>query len=330
MPTIQLQPGDRYDTGQPASAFGELTCEVLTKQKTVLPIELQLRGPDITSPPERGSVEFRFRGDRLRMRNLTGSVRVLLTPGQGGTSFPHDASAQVSYLLHGETAAQNTSLQFPRYNVGGLGSFPLCTLSGESGTVVIEVNQQIVGVELDDLSSRVRGTLCTALGADTLPADLRRDVSLVIDASASMAQTTPPEALSAMYTVACGVLSVVTQGKKIMVASSAGEPQRSLESPAEVAGLAQLELPYNEVGFRMSRPLRDGEAVLVVSDDLPAPLARHNGPVHLLTTRPPVSAGDCSHTLFTPAVCSALVGGDTSVLAEEVHAMALTLVGGKL
>ncbi|MBI8989505.1 hypothetical protein [Corynebacterium meridianum] len=330
MPTIQLQPGDRYDTGQPASAFGELTCEVVTKQKTVLPIELQLRGADITSPPERGSVEFRFRGDRLRMRNLTGSVRVLLTPGQGGTAFPHDASAQVSYLLHGETAAQNTSLQFPRYNVGGLGSFPLCTLSGESGTVVIEVNQQIVGVELDDLSSRVRGTLCTAVGADTLPADLRRDVSLVIDASASMSRTTPPDALAAMYTVACGVLSVVSQGKTITVSSSAGEPHRALESPAEIAGLAQLELPYNEVGFRLNRPLRDGEAVLVVSDDLPAPLARHNGPVHLLTTRAPIGAGDCSHTLFTPAVCKALSDGDTSIIADDVHAIARTLVGGKL
>lgn len=329
MTIIQLQPGDRYDTGQPAAAFSELVCEVLTKQKRSIPMQLELRGADLASAPEPGAAETRITENKLKLRNLTGTVRVLVAPGKGASSFPHDANAEVSYLLRGKIAADNTELQLPRYKVAGLSSFPLCTLSGESGTVVIEVNQQLVGVELDDLSSRVRSALCSTVGTDSLPADVRRPCTLVVDASASMSKTTPPEALKAIYTLACGVLSVVSQGKTITVATSAGD-ESVLESSADIAELAQRRFAYDEVGFRLKQQPEEGEAIVVISDDLPASLAHHNGPIHLLTTRTPVGRADISYTLFTPSVCDAITSGDTTSITNDLHDMARTLVGGKI
>lgn len=324
MTIIQLQAGDRYDTSQPSAGFSKLVCEARTKKGKVA-MQLELRGSDLSKQPAPGTVESRITENQLKLQNLEGTVRVLVAPSRGMSSFPHDANVEASYFLRGKIAADNIELRFPRYRVDGLSSFPLCTLSGESGTVVIEVNQQLVGVELDDLSGRVRSTLRSTIGTDSLPADVRRQSTLVIDTSASMAKTTPPEALEAIYTVACGVLSVVSQGKIITVATSGGD-EFVLESPADILKLIKRDFAYDEVGFRLKQQPDEGEALVVISDDLPASLADHKGPIHLLTTRPPVGNTGISYTHFTPSVCKAIASGDSESIKSDIHCMARALV----
>lgn len=285
-------------------------------------------------------MESRRRGDELAVRNLNRTSEVVLRPR--GEFFPDRTTAYVSLLLRGVSRAHDKELEFPAFDVSNLAACTLgmLSLSGEtSSDLRVEVAESTEEVELDSAASGVRSALRTSMGMDNLPESNRVDVLIMVDVSASMARTVPPEAFSAMCKFASGVLSV-NKGTTRLRTSSVSAVEEVLKDVTEVAELPTRGFLFNEAGWGVNmEQLSPGQSLLILSDDYPAALTSYAGRAHLLTTRVPLAGmrdgtsrsgedpSTISYTLFDATMIQAVHDGRTEYLKQPTNAMLKTLTG---
>ena len=105
---------------------------------------------------------------------------------------------------------------------------------------------------------------------------------------------------------------------------------RSLSGSEAIRQLAERDFPAREVGWSLDLGSLDPEdALVVISDDLPAEVSTHPGVVHLLTGRPPVSTFGRTATVFDEKLITAVREQDSVSLEAPTRIMFDTLTQGE-
>ncbi|MGD7001491.1 hypothetical protein [Corynebacterium halotolerans] len=285
---------------------------------------------DLDFEVETPGMESHRRANRVAIRNPEHDTEITVLPGYGHTQFPTGTKLFVAldYDSAGGTAHH---VELPTFEVGGLRSFPVAAVLPRAGTVrfiAAEANSDSI---LDAGSAGVRSALRSSIDRDSLPEGRRRDVTVLLDVSASMQASTSPEAFDAICAFAAGVLATASGDRVLRLAtSSSAIPMQRLDGVEDVRQLSSREFPRREVGWSMDFARLDpADALVVVSDDMPAEVMRHGGAVHLLTAREPVAPSRLSHTIFDQHLIAAVRDQDAAALAVPSRIMFDTLTRGE-
>ncbi len=275
-------------------------------------------------------MESRRRGMNVALRNPTANTEITVRPGYGYSHFPTGTKLFLTLQVT-TTEGEETHLEFPTFEVGGLKSFPVATVLPDGDRVRLVVAEATGDSLLDEDSAGVRSALRRSIDRDSLPEGRRRDVVLIIDVSSSMQHSTSREVFDAMCAFAAGVLSA-SSGERVLhlvTGSSSFTPERLSGSEA-IRQLAERDFPAREVGWSLDLGSLDPEdALVVISDDLPAEVSTHPGVVHLLTGRPPVSTFGRTATVFDEKLITAVREQDSVSLEAPTRIMFDTLTQGE-
>ncbi|APT85513.1 hypothetical protein [Corynebacterium aquilae] len=307
MQSITLRPGQTFDTGLPRDLRGFFT--------------ISLTGGHGFSTHVDACTHKRS-GSKLMIRDITGPATVNLAPS-GASNFPANVIAYVHFTIIGRTRDDDIVMQLPAFDVSNLSTFPVATLLERNGTIHIQVADQSVDEPLSPLATGVRSALRTSIGVDSLPQNARTDVTVVFDVSASMRCTTSDDALAAMAAFAAGITSVAAQGKRITIATSSHPAvYRKAPGPDAITTFVEKHPGYTSAGWDIDHhDIDPHDAMVVISDDMPATLVQHPGTIHLLTATPPTLPHSATHTLFSEELTQAVLSGDISRMAHAAENM---------
>lgn len=314
MHSIRLSAGQPYDIEGPTFT-GQLQVELTGG------LDFELTAPHM---------ESKRRGSKVSIRNPQENTEITVEPGYGHSYFPTGTKLFVT-LLAASGEGEETRIEFPTFEVGGLRSFPVAVVLPTPERIRIVVAETTSDAMLDEYSAGVRSALRRSIDRDSLPEGRRRDVVVVVDVSSSMPLSTSRAAFEAMCTFAAGVLSTNGGDRVLRLAtSSSSTPLEVLPGPEAVRHLATREFPGREVGWSLNLRSLDPEfALVVISDDLPAEVVARGGVAHLLTPRKPVDAQGFTYTVFDEALLNAVQEQDSAALAVPTRAMFDTLTQGE-
>lgn len=279
-------------------------------------------------------MESRQRGTEIAMRNPQASTAITVSPAGDAKQFPN--GTRLFAVLTVEDPASRahrdgTQLEFPNYEVGGLSSFELAAIQPLPNAVRLTAAAAGRDTTLDAESAGVRSALRSSMDRDFLPPGQHRDITLLVDVSSSMQYSTSPEAFDAMCSFAAGVLATASSQRKISLAtSSSGFPREELSGAEDVRNLGGRVFPRREVGWSTDLAHIDPQdALVVISDDLPAGVQHHTGVVHLLSAREPVALTGVSATVFDQQLITAVAEQNSAVLSGPSRIMYDTLTRGE-
>ncbi|PRQ10571.1 hypothetical protein C1Y63_10685 [Corynebacterium sp. 13CS0277] len=267
-------------------------------------------------------------GQKLMVRDFTGPAVVHLSPA-GVRNFPAHTTAYVSFTIIGRTRADDIVMQLPAFDVSNLSTFPLATLVEHEGTMRIQVADQSVDEPLSPVAAGVRSALRSSIGVDSLPPGRRRDITVIFDVSASMRWVVDDRLCEAMAAFAAGIVSVAAQGRRMTVATSQSPAVAVDAGPDAVTSFAAQAPDYASAGWGIdATDIHPGDAVLVLSDDVPAALRQYPGTVHVLTPVPPAPGSPgTTYTLFTPELAEHVLAGDIVAMAPAAQHTLSALAG---
>lgn len=314
----------RLAAGQPHELSG---ADFIARLKVTLTDELRF---EVETP----NMESRRRGREVAMRNPQAATEITIFPGGGETQFPN-GTRLFAVLAVEDPAFRNrrdgTQLEFPSYEIGGLRSFTLAAVQPQPGAVHVTAAAAGRDTTLDAESAGVRSALRSSIDRDALPAGQHRDITLLVDVSSSMQHSTSPEAFDAMCSFAAGVLATASADRRIsLITSSSVFSHEELNGAEAVRSLGRRVFPRREVGWSAGVGQVDpNDALVVISDDLPAVVQDHPGVVHLLSAREPMAKTGISATVFDQQLITAVTEQNSAVLAGPSRIMYDTLTRGE-
>lgn len=275
-------------------------------------------------------MESKRRGSKVAIRNPRETTEITVSPGYGHSYFPTGTKLFVTLHITPEQG-EETRIEFPTFEVGGLRSFPVAVILPTEERVRLVVAETTSDTTLDEYSAGVRSALRRSIERDSLPEGKRRDVVVIVDVSSSMPLSMDRRTFEAMCTFAAGVLSTNSGDRVLHLAtSSAADPLEVLPGPEAVRQLASREFPFKEVGWSRDLGSLDPEfALVVISDDLPSEVAARGGVVHLLTPRRPAASAGHTATVFDESLITAVLEQNSMELAVPTRTMFDTLTQGE-
>lgn len=317
MKTITLVPGQSFDTGLARDLRGFFTFQLTGNHS------FHAQVSECTSKRS---------GAKLMVRDIVGPAVVNLFPA-GATNFPANTTAYISFTIIGRSRADDIVMQLPAFDVSNLSTFPVATLEETGGSIAIHVADQSVDQPLSPIAAGVRSALRTSIGVDSLPHGARMDVTVIFDDSASMRWQVSDDTRGAMAAFAAGIVSVAAQSRRVRVVLSSRPHLVAEGGPEAIMASADKQPEYASAGWVYdTREIPATDAVIVISDDVPAALRTFPGTVHVLTPVPPAphhptrGHQESTYTLFTPALTEQVLGGDIAAMAPAaqhcLHALA--------
>lgn len=287
-------------------------------------------GFEVSTP----NMESRRRGREVAVRNPQAATEIAVLPGHGFTQFPNGTKLFAVLAIEDQAAraaGEGTQLEFPTYEIGGLSSFTLAGVQPTADAVQLTAVEVGRDTSLDPHSAGVRSALRSSIDRDSLPAGQHRNITLLIDVSSSMQYSTTPEAFDAMCSFAAGVLATASTDRRISLATSSNMmPVEQLGGAEDVRNLGKRVFPRREVGWSTELGQIDpDDALVVISDDLPAVVQSHPGVIHLLSARAPVAATGVSATVFDQQLIRAVGEQNSKLLAGPTRIMYDTLTRGE-
>lgn len=266
----------------------------------------------------------------VAMRNPRGEAEVMVMPAQRGAQFTTGSSlfATLSLIREG---VEDTRLELPSFEVGGLRASTILRVIPEGEQLRIQVAETGGESSLDAGSAGVRSALRSSIDREGLPEGQRRDLTLLVDVTSSMNYSTSSECFEAMYTFAAGVLSSISGDRRVqLLTSSAGATPEVLPGAEAIQALNSREFRRREVGWGVNLDqLAPDEALVVISDDLPAEVLRFPGVVHLLSPQSPLLPQGISSTVFDTPMIRAVREHNTTILSAPTRIMYDTLTRGE-
>lgn len=269
----------------------------------------------------------RANSDIVALRNPTGEAEITVLPGHGYPQFPTGTSLHATLTIG---QREETLLELPPFEVGGLRASTIIRVIVEEQEIRLQVGETGNTGALDAGSAGVRSALRSSIDRGGLPEGRHRDVTLLVDVTASMAHSTSAEAFEAMCTFAAGVLSTASDDRRIrLLTSSASTPPERIAGAEGVRELGRREFGRREVGWGVDlAQLEPNEALVVISDDLPAEVVKFHGVVHLLSSRPPLAQQGITATIFDEKLIRAVQEQNATVLTAPTRIMYDTLTRG--
>ncbi|OKX84745.1 hypothetical protein [Corynebacterium glutamicum] len=275
------------------------------------------------------STETNRRGNTWWIRNPQRNTEVTVFPDGGRGEFPSGTKLYVTVVIQ-EAGRQETTLQLPTYPIGGLRSIPILNVFPSQDIIRMQAGDVSNDSSLDSEASAVRSALGRTIDKDGSADIARANVTVLVDKTASMKASTSRETFDLMCSFAAGVLSVVSQGRSIHVmTSSATDPKVRVANPEVISKLSEKYAPVREVGWNSDlHQISPDDALVVISDDIPAEILRLSNNLHVLSSRKPLVEHGTSTTYFDPVLINAIKNHDQRLLTGPVHQMfnALTSV----
>ncbi|WP_293951551.1 hypothetical protein [uncultured Corynebacterium sp.] len=274
------------------------------------------------------STESNRRGSTWWIRNPQGNTEVTVFPDSTRGEFPSGTKLYVSVVIQ-ESGNRETTLQLPTYPIGGLRSIPVLNIFPGQETLRLQAGDVSNDSSLDTEASGIRSALGRSIDKDGSTGVARANVTLLIDKTASMKFSTDRETFDMMCSFAAGVLSVVSSGHSINVMTSSSSDRRMrVENPEDVSNLSDHFAPVREVGWNSDlHQIAPDEAVVVISDDIPAEVLKLPNRLHVLSSRKPLVEHGTSTTYFDPMLIDAIKTHDQRLLAGPVRQMFDALTG---
>ncbi|MGP6174657.1 hypothetical protein [Corynebacterium sp. A21] len=270
----------------------------------------------------------RANSDIVALRNPTGDAEITVLPGHGYPQFPTGTSLHATLTIG---QGEETRLELPAFEVGGLRASTIAWVVSEGDEIRLQAGETGSAGTLDAGSAGVRSALRSSIDRGGLPEGRRRDVTLLVDVTSSMAHSTSQAAFEAMCTFAAGVLSTASDDRRIrLLTSSDSIPPEQLAGTEGVRELGKREFARREVGWGVDlAQLEPDEALVVISDDLPAEVLKFQGVVHLLSSRAPLAKQGITATVFDEKLIRAVQEQNASVLTGPTRIMYDTLTRGE-
>lgn len=274
------------------------------------------------------SAEINQRGSTWWIRNPRGNTEVTVFPDSTRGEFPSGAKLYISIIIR-EVGNQETTLQLPTYPIGGLRSIPVLNIFTGGDTIRLQAGDVSNDNSLDSEASGIRSALGRSIDKDGSTDVARANVTVLVDKTASMKFSTDRDTFDTMCAFAAGVLSVVSSGHSInLMTSSSADPRIRLESPEDVSSLSDRFAPVREVGWNSDlHQISPDDAVVVISDDIPAEVLKLPNMLHVLSSRKPLVEHGTSTTYFDPALIDAIKNHDQRLLSAPVRQMFDALTG---
>lgn len=268
------------------------------------------------------AAETNNRGHTWWLRHPRGNTEVTVFPDSTRGEFPSGTKLYVSIIIQ-EAGGQETTLQLPTYPIGGLRSIPVLNIFPGTKTIRLQAGDVSNDSSLDSEASAIRSALGRSIDKDGSTDVARANVTVLVDKTASMKFSTDRDTLDTMCSFAAGVLSVVSSGHSInLLTSSSADPRIRLESPEEVSSLSDRFAPVREVGWNSDlRQIAPDDAIVVISDDIPAAVLTLPNRVHVLSSRKPLVDHRTSTTYFDSALIDAIKNHDQQLLVAPVRQM---------
>lgn len=268
------------------------------------------------------AAETNRRGRTWWIREPRSNTEVTIFPDSTRGEFPPGTKLYVSINLQ-EAGQQETVLQLPTYPIGGLRSIPVLHIFPGGETIRLQAGDVSNDSSLDSEASGIRSALGRSIDKDGSADVARANVTVLVDKTASMKFSTDRATFDTMCAFAAGVLSVASSGHSINVmSSSSSDPKVRLESPEDVSHLSDRFAPVREVGWNSDlRQIASDDAIVVISDDIPAEVLKLPNRLHVLSSRKPLVEHGTSTTYFDPMLVTAIKDHDQRVLATPVRQM---------
>lgn len=266
----------------------------------------------------------------VALRNPQGEAEITVLPGHSGSQFISGTSLFATLSI-ASGAGGETRLELPAFEVGGLRASTILRVIPEGDQVHIQVGETGGDGSLDAGSAGVRSALRSSIDRDGLPQGQRRDLTLLVDVTSSMNYSTSPECFGAMFTFAAGVLSSIVADRRVqLLTSSASSTPELLQGAESIQALDQREFERREVGWGVDlSQISPDEALVVISDDLPAEVLKFPGMVHLLSPRPPLLPQGITATVFDGQMIKAVTEHNDTTLRAPTRIMYDTLTRGE-
>lgn len=274
------------------------------------------------------STESNRRGNTWWIRNPQGTTEVTVFPDSARSEFLSGTKLYVSVVIQ-EAGRQETTLQLPTYPMGGLRSIPVLNIFPGEETIRLQAGDVSNDSSLDTEASGIRSSLGRSIDKDGSTDIARANVTILVDKTASMKFSTSRDTFDTMCSFAAGVLSVVSSGRSInLMTSSSSDPRVRIENPEEISTLSDRFTPVREVGWNSDLgQISPEDAVVVISDDIPAKILKLSNRVHVLSSRKPLVEHGTSTTYFDPSLINAIKNHDQRLLAGPVRQMFDALTG---
>ncbi|MDO4685300.1 MAG: hypothetical protein Q4A92_02025 [Corynebacterium sp.] len=265
--------------------------------------------------------EMRKRGSTVAVRNLAKDSEVVIVAEDA--AFPSQTTVFITLIFLAADRASETLLEFPPFDVSNLGSFSFCTLRKTPQGIAVDVANLTEDSGLAETSNEVRSIARSMLQEDTTS-----NVTVIVDVSSSMTRSLSDEQFQAMCQFASGALAMVASQRTLSFCTSAANSRVVQVTCNDIEAIPERKLQFAEVGWNVDmRQIPEGEALVVISDDLPAALAGRKA-VHVLAPRTPL-AREASYTVFTPEFVRAVQNRSTAILKQDTERMVNTLTGGR-
>ncbi|BAU97075.1 hypothetical protein N24_2813 [Corynebacterium suranareeae] len=268
------------------------------------------------------STETNRRGNTWWIRNPQRHTEVTVFPDGGPGEFPSGTKLYVSVVIQ-EAGRQETTLQLPTYPIGGLRSIPILNVFPGQDMIRLQAGDVSSDSSLDSEAAAVRSALGRTIDKDGSADIARANVTVLVDKTSSMKASTSREVFDLMCSFATGVLSVVSQGRAIHVmTSSATDLRVRVANPEEIAQLSEKYAPVREVGWNCDlHQISPEDALVVISDDIPAEVLKLPNNLHVLSSRKPLVDHGTSFTYFDSLLINAVKNHDQRLLAGPAHQM---------
>ncbi|WP_342318596.1 hypothetical protein [Corynebacterium mayonis] len=268
----------------------------------------------------------------ILVQQITGDTELIIKPANR-SAFGSEAVAYSSI----EVSSEGLRIEVPSLSIGEQTSASIATLFRRGGTVDIAVPLRSGPENLDRAAAAARRTVSTmSTPSQTVETSKKLSILVIVDESASFSTQLTSDLSKAITSFAGGVLGGNSVFEVDLVGTSKSSVARPLTTPENVASALEEAKRCAEIGWTRSDAefrsdgIREKDAVVVISDDLPGELFSLSCPVHVLSPRPLTApVGDnVTVTEFSDAFVNSVCNEESDIIREASRAMfgALTSV----